>query len=367
MRRIGKNDGIAPWKIDNSIERYLSRKADCSDHWKRIYVAFYRLFDKEYYNKGLKFIDDTLRLFIKKELSQTQKKEYTIDMVYSLHRFGCAFDEYFLYHFPLLNTKGRESFVTDKIRYGLYKQINRGMDNALFDNKALSFQEYREYYQREIIEVKGKQDEIKIQRFIEKHGEAIIKPLDDSCGRGVRSIKEEDITVLLDQLKKPLLCEEKIRQSKTLEVLHPQSVNMVRMTTISTKKGICLFHPLLRVGVGSSIIDNAAAGGVFALVDEKTGIIKTEAKDEKGNTYCVHPDTGVAFPGFQLPDWGEAVSLVYECAKRAKGYHYVAWDLAHTDHGWIIVEGNAKGQVVMMQTFYNEGFKHELEEAIREI
>ena len=46
MKKITTNHGVAPWKIDHPIERWLSRYADKSDFGKKLYVHFYKLFDK---------------------------------------------------------------------------------------------------------------------------------------------------------------------------------------------------------------------------------------------------------------------------------------------------------------------------------
>ena len=114
MKKVKNNDGIAGWKIDSPIERALSKAADKGGFWRYLYVNYYKLFDREYYQKGLKFIDKNIRTFVG-PVSEEQRQEYVYDMVYSLHRFGCMFDEYFMYNFPQLNVAGRESFITDKI------------------------------------------------------------------------------------------------------------------------------------------------------------------------------------------------------------------------------------------------------------
>ena len=103
--------------------------------------------------------------------------------------------------------------------------------------------------------------------------------------------------------------------------------------------------PFFRCGKGDSIVDNAGHGGIFAAVDEETGVIKTEGIDEKGNVYLKHPDSGTLFPGYQLPEWKSAISLVQECMHITR-MKYVGWDLAHTKNGWVVVEGNHTGQFV---------------------
>jgi len=44
---------ISRWKIDTPFENWLSYKADKSEFWKRLYVYYYKVFDRKYYKKGL--------------------------------------------------------------------------------------------------------------------------------------------------------------------------------------------------------------------------------------------------------------------------------------------------------------------------
>ena len=61
MKKVKNNDGIAPWKIDNAMERWLSRAADKSELGKILYVKFYEIFDHDYFVKGQKFIDRNIK------------------------------------------------------------------------------------------------------------------------------------------------------------------------------------------------------------------------------------------------------------------------------------------------------------------
>ena len=55
--------GTAVWKIDTPFENWLGKKADKSEFFKKLYVLYYKIFDKEYYQKGLKMIDDAINDF----------------------------------------------------------------------------------------------------------------------------------------------------------------------------------------------------------------------------------------------------------------------------------------------------------------
>ena len=363
---------IAPWKIKSDEEKRLARLADENWEGTRAYVRYYRDSDPEYFAKGLSMIDKTIDLFCGDTICSEQRESYQMDMVYSLHRFGCMFDEYFLYHFPILNTKGRESFITDKIRWDYYDRLNTNADDSIFDNKLKTYHRFGRYFNRELICISGADEKSAFFRFLDRHERFMVKPCDGSGGRGIEIIdsgKNAGEAIFLSLLRTReggFIAEELIRQSPAMASLHPNSVNTLRIPTVRTKEDVVLFHPLLRVGVGDGFIDNATSGGIFALVDPGTGILFTEARDEKGHRFITHPDTCVPFPGFKLPDWEQAVSLAKELSLQVRSHRYVGWDLAHTDNGWVLVEGNPCGQIVMMQLFYESGFRDELEELIRQ-
>ena len=109
--------GIARWKLDNPFENWLSYKADKSEWWKRIYVWFYWLFDHKYYVGGIKMINKQLEIF-KAEWHGIKRSYVARDMIYSLHRFGADFQDYWNYGFLNLSAVGKERFVVDKLRYG---------------------------------------------------------------------------------------------------------------------------------------------------------------------------------------------------------------------------------------------------------
>lgn len=363
MKKIKNNDGIAPWKIDHPVERLLARAADIGPFGKYLYVNFYKVFDRAYFQKGLSFIRKTVKNFVG-EVSEKQLREYTYDMVYSLHRFGCMFDEYFLYDYPNLNTQGRESFITDKIRWDFYARMNLDENKELFNNKRKAYERFGSFYHRELMEVLGDDDADAFRAFVQRHSRFIVKPIDGSGGKGVYITSAErypSLDAMFADIRKngPVVLEELICQSQEMAALHPASLNTVRVPTLKLKDRVVVFRPFLRIGCGDSVVDNAASGGVFIAVDAATGICNTEGVDEFGNRYLRHPDTGVVLPGFQIPRWEEAVALANQLAQVVESNHYVGWDLALTDDGWIMVEGNPRGQFVI-QIATRKGVKDEI-------
>jgi len=364
MRKFGNNLGIAPWKIDHPIERILEKAADKSEFGKCLYVKFYELFDRAYYVKGMSFIEKNIKLFVG-DVSKKQKKAYVYDMVYALHRFGCMFDEYFLFNFPKLSTYGRDTFLTDKNRWAYYSKMNLDENKDLFTNKRKAYEVFKEYYNRELIELTEDSDIEAFRDFVERHNRAIVKPIGGSGGKGcfIASVEDyESVDAMFAEIRKngAVVIEELLSQSAELANLHPASLNTVRVPTIRLKDRVVVYRPFLRVGRGNSVVDNAASGGVFVPVDADTGICCAKGVDEFGNAYMMHPDSSIVFPGYQIPRWDEAVALVNKLAHVVEGNRYVGWDLALTDNGWVMVEGKPYGQFVI-QIANQKGVKDEIE------
>ena len=121
---------------------------------------------------------------------------------------------------------------------------------------------------------------------------------------------------------------------------------------------------MIRIGRGDAVVDNGFAGGIVANIDIETGIVCSAGCNEKGERFLVHPDTKIPIIGFQIPEWKSVVDLVNKLAKVVSGNRYTGWDLAFTSNGYIMVEGNARGQFVILQMPNREGLKKKLFELI---
>lgn len=370
MRKFQSMDGIAGWKIDHPLERLFARWADKSEWGKSIYVWFYRCFDKEYYQKGLRFIDRSIATFAG-EVTPEQRNDYIKDMVYSLHRFGCSFDEYFLFGYPHLNTEGRNSFITEKKRWEYYARMNLDENKELFNDKRKAYALFGKFYKRELIEIQQESDAERFYDFLSRHSRFIVKPYNGSGGHGIfiadLAHYPSREALFTDLLKSGhIVVEELIRQAPEMAVFNTSSVNTVRIPTLLLKDRVVVFEPFLRTGIGNSVVDNASSGGILCPVDPDTGICLGPGKTETGQQYMRHPVTNTIYPGFCVPRWEEAVTLVTELAYVLETNHYVGWDLALTDEGWVMVEGNPRGQL-LTQYATQKGIRKKLEQYISQM
>ena len=340
---------IASWRIDSALERWLAKKADSSERWKAAYVSYYKAKDGGYYEKGVEMAEREIRRF-GVSLPPSRAARLIEDMVYSLHRFGCMYEEYFWYGFPYLNTAGRSSFITDKVRYSYYRELNKDGDPNLFQDKWNTYKRFPEAFGRECVKVSDEGDRERFLEFLERHDGFIAKPLRGCCGKGTGIWRDvEDANAAFDQIVAlgETMVEELIGQSSDTAKFHPGSVNTVRVPVLIDVEGAPrVFHPFFRTGRGGASVDNAGAGGIFANVDPDTGTCTTLAVDEVGRTYPLHPDSGIPLTGFRLPRWSEAVELAKRLTVEAEGYRFVGWDLALTENGWVVVEGNSKSQFI---------------------
>lgn len=279
------------------------------------------------------------------------------------------FDEFFLFNYEGLTHEERLKFVPEYDKNVFCDQVNNSKQADVFYSKWETYKVFKEFFKRDAILVKGlaEADSAEVETFVEKHHSFIMKPINAACGRGIQlvrsSSKEEAKTKLLAVLKEldtPYIVEELIVQSQDMAKLHPTSVNTVRITTINYGDVIEIVHPFMRTGQGGNFVDNAGSGGILAAINPDRGEV-IAAIDELKHEYVEHPTTHEKIVGFTVPRWEEAIATAKKLASILPDVRYVGWDLALTDKGWVVVEGNDKGAFIGFQLPIHRGFRPELD------
>ena len=347
-------------------------------------VIFFRTFPGNIYKKYRRRYLETKKIDRFLQLHHIQDDKIVPDIYDSVRKYHMTIEEYFQFGFYRLPPDERKEFVPDRERFLLCDRMNKGENRILFDNKALTYGKFRQFYKREVlgVDILGheKFNQVlsryagKVKAFLQRHHEFILKPIDGSLGAGV-SLWNVDDTVS-DQVVEKLLktfvkknkggfvLEEKICQVPKMAELHPKSVNTVRMNTVRFDDRIEVLHPFLRIGRGDSIVDNAGAGGIIATLDEN-GRVKAAA-DENGVFYDRLDDIGLDIIGWQVPCWKEMVDFVKQLAMVIPSNRYTGWDIALTDKGWCMVEGNTRAQFVW-QIPDRVGFRSEINNILAEL
>ena len=114
-----------------------------------------------------------------------------------------------------------------------------------------------------------------------------------------------------------------------------------RVITFRRGERFEVFGAGLRVGNNGLHVDNAHGGGIFCEIDPATGVIMTDGLDEHGNSYILHPMTGVRFRGTPIPQWEEICAFCRSAAQTLPCLRVVGWDVAILPGGKLeLIEGN---------------------------
>lgn len=291
------------------------------------------------------------------------------EIMWCYFAYGFQADEFIMFDFIHKDDSERKEYISDIDRYEIYYRNNDFYDRMIFINKYDTYRVYSKYYGRNIIYIENERDYDAFVEFLTENEKVVVKSPALSKGDSVRLIDFNSITDKKTEFRKlvkegPIVVEEVIRQGKELKKLHPASVNTLRCTTVITQSEVKVFYPFIKMGQSGSFVDNGGKGGILAGIDLNTGVICTDGIDEKGHKYIEHPDSHIVIKGYQLPRWKDCIALVKECAGIKPAVRIVGWDVAWSDHGWIIVEGNAQGQFVGQQGTINRGLKKELLEMV---
>jgi hypothetical protein len=93
---------------------------------------------------------------------------------------------------------------------------------------------------------------------------------------------------------------------------------------------------------GELIADNFAAGGLAAPVDLARGTLGLARRRARPFVPVEeHPDSGHPIEGTAVPFWNEALDLAIDAHREFRDMASVGWDVAITESGPVLVEGNA--------------------------
>jgi len=203
-----------------------------------------------------------------------------------------------------------------------------------------------------------------------KHKSLFIKKTYESYGgKNIVRISEEDFPLPAEKQRElysnitstGFLFQEPIIQHAELNRINATSVNSIRMDTFIDKdKNIELISGYLRMSIDGAIVDNISSGGCFVGVDIETGELQNNGYSSitvaGGNIFTAHPVTGTTFKGFKIPFFEEAKKLVLEAASLVPGLRLIGWDIAITEKGPVLIEGNC-GYDITLNDLVDGGYR----------
>lgn len=262
----------------------------------------------------------------------------------ALQKHWVSFSEYvYLFEFWNKTEAERNEYLSRLRMQYFYWRYVPGIKKIVLRDKQKFLSYYSDYIYRKWVYA----PEATYESFYEliSQYDCIAKPTDSECGQGIYKIfKNGDhsfVKTLFDKcVKDRTLVEECIIACDELSAFHPQSLNTIRLVTISNKEKTMAFSSRFKMGIGDSVIDNVHAGGLYAQVNVDTGIVETDGISVNGDFCEYHPNSGIKIKGFQIPKWNEIVSTCFKAAKMSEN-PIIGWDVVVNNKGQIeFIEGN---------------------------
>ena len=229
------------------------------------------------------------------------------------------------------------------------KKYNSKEENEILWDKAKFNNFYSDFIKRKWLYITNNTSDESIRNFFDSLSEKkfIIKPNNMYYGKGI--VVRNGIEELYEIKKRGGIVEELIKNKQELLDLNPTSLNTIRVVTVVDNNNIPhIVAMALRTGGKGEVIDNARGGGSFYHIDKETGIVDSQGYDTLSNSYTLHPTSNIVMPGYKIPRFDEVVQYSKKLALKLPKARFVGWDIAVTDDGIEVIEGNhAPGANVM--------------------
>lgn len=198
-----------------------------------------------------------------------------------------------------------------------------------------------------------------------EHADVVIKPVDGVHGCGVRRLiwtgngfcDATGEVIGLNDLRSALdagedhdwLIQHRLCGHQTLSALSGvDSLQTLRVVSFVTEVGeVEIMAVWLRLNTSGRVFDNfdlGRSGNVLGVIETSDGTLNAVfSMDPSGfglARVARHPTTGRELDGFRVPQWDAIRRLVREAACAFRPLRTIGWDVAVTDTGPVLIEGN---------------------------
>lgn len=305
-----------------------------------VYLGYYfKKLDWEKHNKFVQFAS---------ELTSKPKAVLFISSIFNSIKYNISILEYYQFRFFQKTRKEKRSYAGTGFMFEYQKKMNPSKFRKYFIDKRLFLETFSKLVRHQYASLDELRGNHPLAESIlsNRSGKIVIKRNDGQCGVGVDVINATQLNPLsFVELMKNTgndLAEEFIVQHPALMALSPSGLNTVRIFTQLTESGkVEIIGCRLRITI-NSIVDNLAAGNIAAAIDPVTGRLSGPGvySDITKMNVLVHPITGIELSNFQVPFWSDILTLVEEAAQTVPECKSIGWDIAVTEYGPELLEGN---------------------------
>lgn len=315
-----------------------------------------------------RFLNDAVKYLEANKIAGDEKDTLTKAYLADFKKYRYNFKEWFL-QFKLYgaDNQRKEEFISVSLAQKYYRSVMDPEVRTLFHDKRKFLKHFSPFVNRTIMEVNKSTPREEVINMIRGCKEVIVKPVSGSLGSGIFKIKSDEIDS--DSFNEKLnliystdsLIEQCISGCAELQKFHPQSLNTIRVVTVSDGNDHHVFGSFFRMGCGASVVDNAHAGGIYAHIDIDKGEIDSRGYNVAGESFEKHPDTGFKIEGTKIPLWEKIKSVCTDAHKTCSGF-MVGWDVVVNDNNEIVfIEGHHAPDMDVMQDTVNKGLRASFE------
>ena len=334
---------------------------------RMLYLGYYvRNLDRP---KLARFQDYARRVGRRTELSLAR------DAVLAVFRYNISLEEFYNFRFFEIPAEKKSDFAGTGYMYEYQLAMNPREHRAVLEDKTQFLRRYSDFVRHEFATLEElERDPATAAALLRSPvGKIVLKSSTGQCGRGIEVRATQDFTpaTLVERLKATGndFVEAFVTQHRELMRLSPSGLNTVRIITQLDKDDrVDIIGTRLRITIDSPV-DNMAAGNIAAPIDPATGRVTgpgVYSDITKADEYA-HPVTGAEIVGFQVPFWAETLEMCRAAALVDKRNRSIGWDVAITDEGPELIEGNHDWCKLLWQLPVKRGLKPVLEKYRREI
>ena len=286
---------------------------------------------------------------------------------YNMYRSDCPLnleemkdyipDFFAFYLFYPQSFKDRNILCEDK---KLMHITNRGME--ISQPKTLFFSENNGFLSESLDKI-SIADCLRLLNY-STSAKIFVKPVFGVGGKGIYVFNREDDKyidkrnrIILDEqfLKKisgdTFIIQEGVKQHAIMNRIYPNSLNTFRIVTEYDNNNVKILFSILRMGIGGNEIDNASSEGINIAINTKEGRLEKFANANNRACYHQHPDTGFIFENYKFPEnmWKEITAFATMVAYKYAPIRYIGWDIAYSENGPVLIEGNNGPGIAIIQ------------------
>jgi hypothetical protein len=195
--------------------------------------------------------------------------------------------------------------------------------------------------------------------------DVVMKVAEESCGgHGLKFYSwregwffDGEISLDLSELlrrRRPCLLQKVVRQAQFCRRFNPSSVNTFRIVTLRRPRNgeVVVLKRILRMGVGSTKVDNQSSGGISVGIFAD-GRINAKAFDGEGIAFESHPTTGIRFAAQHFDCVSKLDAFAISLARGVPSLRLLSLDIVMCEDGvFKCLEVNTYGvQIDFLQTY----------------